>query len=72
MSDKSNVDYKQPAVQWAQREDCIWLTILVENCTVPIIKILPNRLSFKGRRALAMVVLGFQIIYEEHNFFLDQ
>jgi len=42
-------EYKQPPVQWAQRADCIWLSILVENCTVPIIKILPNRLSFKGK-----------------------
>lgn len=49
MSAKTAMDYKQPAVQWAQREDCVWLTILVENCTVPIIKILPNRLSFKGK-----------------------
>jgi len=49
MSENSSVEYRQPAVQWAQREDCIWLTILVENCTVPIIKILPNRLSFKGK-----------------------
>lgn len=42
-------EYKQPACQWAQRADCIYLTILVENCTVPIIKILPTKLQFKGK-----------------------
>ena len=53
---KTPMDYKQPAVQWAQREDCVWLTILVENCTVPIIKILPNRLSFKGEYLLPITM----------------
>ena len=36
-----------PSVQWAQRKDKLYITINVEDCKKPIIKIEPNSLYFE-------------------------
>jgi len=37
-----------PSVQWAQRSNCVFLTILLEDCKDPNIKIEQNNILFKG------------------------
>lgn len=38
-----------PLVQWAQRKDKVFLTIMVEDCKSPSIDISASKLSFKGK-----------------------
>ena len=35
-------------VMWAQRPNLIFLTVCVEDCKDPVIKVEPNKLYFKG------------------------
>jgi prostaglandin-E synthase len=37
-----------PSVLWAQRQNCIFLTIQLEDCQNPDIKVEPNRIYFRG------------------------
>merc|ERR1711981_1309276 len=37
-----------PMVMWAQRPNLIFLTLCLEDCKDPVIKVEPNKLYFKG------------------------
>jgi prostaglandin-E synthase len=38
-----------PQVLWAQRKNCIFLTVCVEDCKTPVVKIEENSVSFSGK-----------------------
>jgi len=38
-----------PSVQWAQRKNCVFLTVCVEDCKSPVVKIEENSVFFSGK-----------------------
>lgn len=43
-----------PTVLWAQRKDKLFLTIPLENCVDPVIRLQPDSLYFKGKGGTQM------------------
>ncbi|CAG7727785.1 unnamed protein product [Allacma fusca] len=44
----SNSTLLTPSVMWAQRPNCIFLTICLEDCQNPSVKVEPNTIYFRG------------------------
>ncbi|KAL8604901.1 hypothetical protein ACOMHN_028529 [Nucella lapillus] len=38
-----------PVLEWAQRKDRVWITVILENCPKPHYELKENALHFKGR-----------------------
>ncbi|KAK2586894.1 hypothetical protein KPH14_009831 [Odynerus spinipes] len=45
-----------PPVMWAQRRNILFVTICLEDCKDPILKVEPETLYFKGGRTLELVL----------------
>ncbi|XP_041366617.1 co-chaperone protein daf-41-like [Gigantopelta aegis] len=48
MSDNATENALPPVVLWAQRKDRVLLTMILENCSNPVIDMTENSLHFKG------------------------